>query len=150
MKTSSKFTKQIVAAALSGALLLPAVSIAEAGPRDGWRHHHGGWGHHHPHKPHRYHGRRKKKDNTGSAVAAGIIGLAAGAIILGTMNQRSYAAPGHAYYPPARTPRHTHRHAPGYQPWSPAWYDYCRSKFRSFNPQTGTYTTYRGVQKFCQ
>lgn len=36
------------------------------------------------------------------------------------------------------------------EPWSPEWYAYCESKYRSFNRDTGTYTTYSGQNKFCQ
>lgn len=31
-----------------------------------------------------------------------------------------------------------------------AWLDYCSSKYRSFDPVTGTYTTYSGEQTPCQ
>jgi hypothetical protein len=147
-------TKRIIAIALSGAMLLPAISMAEAGPRHGWRDHGGGWGHHRPDRPHRGHGHKKHNNDLGAAVAAGVIGLAAGAILLGATRQPSYAAPAPAYYPPepayyppapARGPVYG-----GYQPWSPAWYRYCDDKYRTFNPSTGTYTTYQGEQKFCQ
>lgn len=142
MSTNSR---RLIAFALSAALLIPAVNSAEAGPRNGW--HDGGGHHHHNHRKHRRH---KKNNNVGAAVAAGIIGLAAGAIIIGSTTRPSYAAPApRHYYPPAPYPGHVHRPV-GYQPWSPAWYDYCRSKYRSFNPATGTYTTYRGTQRFCQ
>ncbi|MEP0233795.1 BA14K family protein [Roseibium sp.] len=140
-------TKRILAVALSGAMLLPAISMAEAGPRKGWHKHHGGHGHH---RPHRGHAPKKHNNNAGAAVAAGIIGLAAGAIILGATSQRSYAAPAQTYYPPAPAPGRVHGAGYGLQPWSPAWYRYCSNKFRSFQPSTGTYTTYRGEQKFCQ
>lgn len=33
---------------------------------------------------------------------------------------------------------------------TPAWYDYCRRKFKSFDPRTGTYMTYRGVRRACR
>ena len=147
-------TKRVIALALSGALLMPAVSAAEAGPRHGWNDHRGGWNHHRNdrrherrHDRHRDHGKRHK-NNAGAAVAAGIIGLAAGAILLGAVNQPRRAAPASDYYPPAPYPGRVSGY--GYQPWSPAWYDYCASKYRSFNPSTGTYTTYRGEQRFCQ
>lgn len=138
-------TKRIIAIALSGAMLLPAISMAEAGPRDGWRDHRGGGDHHRPNRG--GHGHKKHNNDLGAAVAAGVIGLAAGAILLGATSQRSYAAPAPAYYPPApaRGPVYG-----GYQPWSPAWYQYCSGKYRTFDPSTGTYTTYRGAQKFCQ
>lgn len=144
--------KRFMAAALSGALLLPAITTAEAGHRNGWR---GQQHHHQHHRPH--HKRKKNNDNVGAAVAAGIIGLAAGAILLGATSRPSYAGPppGPAYpprgpaYPPAPYPGHVSGPI-GYQPWSPAWYQYCSSKYRSFNPATGTFTTYRGEQRFCQ
>lgn len=130
-------TKKIIATALTGAFLLPAVSAAQAGPRYDWDNHH-------KRPPYHDNGRHyhKKKGgfDAGTAAAAGIIGLAAGAIIAGAANQNSYSAP----VPAPGTV------SPGYQPWSPAWYQYCSSKYRSFNPNTGTYTTYSGVQKFCQ
>ncbi len=139
--------KRLIAIALTGALLVPTVvSSAEAGPRNGWR---DGRGHHQSHRGQRHH-RKHKNDNVGAAVAAGVIGLAAGAILLGATRQRSHAAPPPAtYYPPAPARGRVHS-AVGYQPWSPAWYQYCSSKYRSFNPSTGTFTTYQGVQKFCQ
>ncbi|WP_305986141.1 BA14K family protein [Roseibium sp. MMSF_3544] len=138
-------SKRLLAAALSGALIVPTIATAEAGPKRGWKgkqHHH----HHHYHNQKRH----KKNDNLGAAVAAGVIGLAAGAILLGATSQPTYAAPPPPnYYPPAPYPGRVHG-AVGYQPWSPAWYQYCSNKFRSFNPSTGTYTTYRGEQRFCQ
>lgn len=38
----------------------------------------------------------------------------------------------------------------GLQPWSPAWYQACSAKYRSFNPNTGTWTDKYGQQHFCQ
>ncbi|WFE91616.1 BA14K family protein [Roseibium porphyridii] len=144
----NKMSKRLIATALTGVLLVPTVVTAEAGSRHGWRDH--GGGHHHHHRKHRKHKRHKNNDNLGAAVAAGVIGLAAGAILLGATSQPSYAAPPQRnYYPPAPYPGHVHGNV-GYQPWSPAWYQYCSSKYRSFNPSTGTYMTYRGVQRFCQ
>lgn len=137
----STTTKRILAVALTGALLVPAISSAEAGPRHGWRDRHHGPAVQHHHRKHR-------KNDVGAAVAAGIIGLAAGAILLGATNQPSYGAPAPDYYPPA--PARGNVYNPGYQPWSPAWYDYCQSKYRSFNPRSGTYTTYYGEQRFCE
>jgi len=142
-------SKPILAAILSATLVLPTLSVAEAGPRhgDGWRggHGHGHWGHHR--RP------KHRKNNNGAALAAGIIGLAAGAVIIGALSQPSRAAPPAHYYPPARAP-HPVYPAPvqnvRYEPWTPAWYDYCSAKYRSFRPATGTYTTYGGHQRFCR
>ena len=36
------------------------------------------------------------------------------------------------------------------RPWTPAWYDYCMRKYRSFNPETGYYRTYSGHYRFCR
>ena len=36
------------------------------------------------------------------------------------------------------------------RPWTPEWYDYCMSKYRSFNPETGYYRTYSGRLRFCR
>lgn len=150
MKTMSK---RLVAAALTGTLLLPTFASAEAGSRHGWRDQRGG--HHQSYRHHNQnHKRNKNNDNLGAAVAAGVIGLAAGAILLGATRQPSYAGPPPVnHYPsapyPAPYPGQVHT-AIGYQPWSPAWYQYCSSKYRSFNPSTGTYTTYQGEQRFCQ
>ncbi len=78
----------------------------------------------------------------GAFAAGAVIGLATGAIVA-SQAQRRYAPPPPAYYP-----------APVYyahpEPWSPAWYRYCSSKYRSFNPNTGYFTTYSGYQKFCR
>ncbi|WP_068315051.1 BA14K family protein [Polycladidibacter hongkongensis] len=41
-------------------------------------------------------------------------------------------------------------HAQSPVPWTREWFRYCSMKYRSFNPQTGTFTTYSGVQKLCK
>ncbi|MDP4823926.1 MAG: BA14K family protein, partial [Aestuariivirgaceae bacterium] len=33
---------------------------------------------------------------------------------------------------------------------TPAWYDYCRAKYRSFNSRTGLYLSYSGQYLPCQ
>lgn len=139
MKT---FARRLITAALTGALLLPALAQAEAGPRKGWNNQSV---HHHYYQPAP---KKRKNNNAGAAVAAGVIGLAAGAILLGAASRQAQAAPP-PVYPVAPVPGPVSPQA-GYQPWSPAWYQYCSAKFRSFNPATGTYTTYSGVQRFCQ
>ena len=35
-------------------------------------------------------------------------------------------------------------------PWSPGWYRYCSSKYRSFNPHTGYFVGYDGRHHFCR
>lgn len=140
---SKSLLGKIIAVAMTGAVLLPMTSAVQADHRHGWRDH----GHRHYEAP------RRKGIDPGAAVAAGIIGLAAGALIVGSSN-RGYAAPAPApgYVRPGYAPVYGEPvyEAPGFQPWSPAWYRYCTSKYRSFNPNTGTYTTYNGEQRFCQ
>ncbi len=60
-------------------------------------------------------------------------------------DRRIYRAP--RYYRPAPPPV-VNRGV--LQPFTPAWYAYCAAKYRSFNPRTGTYTTYSGRQRFCR
>ncbi|HWM48713.1 MAG TPA: BA14K family protein [Xanthobacteraceae bacterium] len=81
------------------------------------------WGHHH----HRhYHG--------GSA-AAGIAGFAAGALIGGALASQPRYAPG--YYPPA------------YRAAADDEIAYCQSRFRSYDPASGTYLGYDGRRHPC-
>ncbi|MEM7461086.1 MAG: BA14K family protein [Pseudomonadota bacterium] len=37
----------------------------------------------------------------------------------------------------------------GTEPGSPAWFEYCRARFRSFDEQTGTYLGYDGKRHLC-
>ncbi|PVB61747.1 BA14K family protein [Labrenzia sp. 011] len=151
-------SKRIIAAALTGVLLLPTIATAEAGSKNGWNDNRGGNKHHGSQPSHQgkknqnnNHGGKKhgNNDNLGAAVAAGVIGLAAGAVLLGATRQPAASPPPVNYYPQAPYPGRV-QGAAGYQPWSPAWYQHCSSKYRSFNPSTGTYTTYGGEQRFCQ
>lgn len=117
-----------LAAALSvGALALP--DTAEAGRR-----HHG-------------HG--------GNAAAAAIIGLGVGAIIGGAIaSDRYYYAPPppRVYYAPPPPPQPPYYGPVAYAPppWTPDWYAYCDSKYRSFDPRSGTFMGYDGLRHFCQ
>ncbi len=36
------------------------------------------------------------------------------------------------------------------EPWTPQWYSYCSTKYRSFDPGTGTYVTYSGETMLCR
>lgn len=76
--------------------------------------------------------------NDGAAVAAGVIGgLALGAVIAGAAS----APPPVAYAPPA---------AYGPPPGAGDWYAYCASKYRSFDPASGTFLGYDGIRRPCQ
>jgi len=83
---------------------------------------------------------KHKHHHYGSAAAAGVIGLATGAIIAGAMSQPRtvtvYEEP--VYY--GGRPR----------PWTPSWYAYCSERYRSFDPRTGTFRGYDGRNHFCR
>ena len=36
------------------------------------------------------------------------------------------------------------------EPWTRDWYRYCDNKYRSFNPNTGTYRGFDGRDHFCR
>ncbi|MDN3718602.1 BA14K family protein [Roseibium salinum] len=38
----------------------------------------------------------------------------------------------------------------GLAPFTPQWVAYCSRKFKSFNPNTGTYLAYSGKYRFCR
>jgi hypothetical protein len=83
----------------------------------------------------------KKWHHQNGWAAAG--GFVAGAVIGSALSQPRYVAPAPQYAP---APAYYGRPAP----WSPAWYRYCSSKYRSFNPDTGYFRTYSGNYKFCR
>lgn len=101
-----------------------------------------GWNRHHNHN--------------GAAVAAGIFGLAAGAIIGSALTAPRYYAPQPYYAPRTYYAPRPYRAAPqpAYYgppaPWTPGWYSYCHSKYRSFNSRTGYFLGYDGRYHFCK
>jgi hypothetical protein len=97
---------------------------------------------------HRYH------DNNSDAWAAGAVGLAAGALLGSALAQPAepiYRDYDDGYYRrPVRVYREVApRYYGGAQPWSPSWYRYCADRYRSFNPETGTFRGYDGRDYFC-
>ena len=130
------FRTTIFSAAVAATTLAMSFS-ADAGDR--WRHH---------------------RHNNGDAIAAGVLGLAVGALAAGALTQpryyeRRYYEPDYTYVEPRYTYRRYVRPAPVYverygaEPWSPAWYRYCESRYRSFNPRSGTFIGYDGLEHFC-
>lgn len=133
------------------------VDVAEAGHKKHWKKHHK------VHKAHRKHHRRDRH-NGGDALAAGVIGFALGAIIADQASrnrqpevvyQPTYVAPEPVYVAPqpAYEPRvvtyDDYRYSATYEPWTPEWRAWCSDRYRSFNPSTGTFRGYDGLDHFC-
>ncbi len=106
---------------------------------------------------------RRHHRHNDDALAAGIIGLAAGALIVGALNQPRPApvyrprpvyrqVPVYDNYPdapPAPREPHVIRYNDQVEPWTRDWYRYCSNRYRSFNAETGTYRGYDGRSHFC-
>lgn len=150
----NRFAKTaILAIASVAAVAAPLASAsADSWGRPGWDR--GGWDRGGWDRPYERHHRHRN----GDAVAAGVIGLAAGALIGGALSQPrqpDYVQPAPVYAPPPPPPAYypaaprqvTYR--AGYEPWSRGWYQYCSDRYRSFNPNTGTYRGYDGQDHFC-
>jgi hypothetical protein len=93
---------------------------------------------------HRRYGRHHNR-NRGRNVG---IALGAAGLVLGLSALASRPSYGDPYYD-----RPAYGYGPvGYRaaPWSPAWYDYCSSRYRSFNPRTGYFKGYDGQFHFCR
>lgn len=113
----------------------------------------------------------KKDRNSDVAIALGIAGIAAGALIAGSIASDNMAAPRDPRFvaprnpQPTPLPRYGNRDAfppaptsynapvaPAgnpYEPWSAAWLEACRERYRSFNARTGTFRGYDGRDHFC-
>jgi hypothetical protein len=129
----------LVAAALVGITTLTLAVPAEAGR--GYRH---GHGHGHWRGGPRYVQKNYYGRGGGDTLAAGLLGFGVGAIVGSALTPREvYVAPP----PPAPAPTYV---GYGPAPWTPDWYTYCYSRYRSFNPRTGTFTGYDGYQHFCR
>ncbi len=88
--------------------------------------------------PVRWRGRGWHGHGNGGAVAAGVIGgLLLGGIIASQAGQGYYGPPPGYYGPP-----------PGYGPGD--WMAYCSSRYRSFDPASGTYLGYDGYRHPCR
>ena len=113
-----------IAAALALTIGASLIGTAEAGHR--YRH----YGYHH-------------HNNGAGIAAAGIFGLAAGALLGSALSQPryyGYSQPAPAYVAPSYG---------GAEPWTPEWYSYCSQRYRSFDPETGYFLGYDGNYHFC-
>lgn len=83
----------------------------------------------------------RDRDRDRNDLAAGLGGLAAGAIIGGLIGNSGAISAG---------PRSTVPPAGGYAPGSRGYIAYCSEKYRSFRPETGTFTGYDGNTYYCR
>lgn len=107
---------------------------------------------------------RPRHRGHGGAVAAAIAGIAIGAIIAETTSRRNSRYyddryyDDRRYYAPPPPPRHYRAPPPprrdysygGPKPWTPAWYSYCTTRYRSFDPRSGTFQPYHGPRRMCR
>ncbi|MBB5073214.1 hypothetical protein HNQ69_000318 [Bartonella callosciuri] len=112
--------------------------------------------HRHIHEHHVNH------NNSGDTLAAGIIGLAAGAVLGNVLKQPEQPQTIYWAVPQNRVvyqqvPQNqviyevpsTTTSQPLQQAWTRNWLQYCKKKYRSFNPKTGTFQGYDGLAHFC-
>ena len=139
------FKTAILSAAVAATVLAPMAG-AEAGD----------FRRHHRDRPHH-------ASNDADLLAAGIFGVAIGAIVIGSINDREPAVvqprprPHWDEFP--RAPRDPEAISPkviaydGYdaaaEPWSDEWFQYCEDRYRTFDPRTGTYVAKGGKRRFC-
>ena len=112
-------------------------------------------------KSKRKHGHRKyvrRHHNNSDIAGAAILGIIGGALIgsaiANSNRQPRYVAPRPVYrnnqFPPApQGYRKVVTHSGSLEPWTRGWYQYCDAKYRSFNPEKGTYRGYDGRDHFC-
>jgi hypothetical protein len=131
----------VLSAAVAATTLTATAGVVEARDRRGWND--GGY-------------REHRRDRNRDALIGGALGLATGVIIGGALasqpryEERRYVEP--EYYPEPE-PRVIYRrqpvYTPSYEPWTQSWYDYCSQRYRSFNPNSGTFVGYDGREHFC-
>ncbi|MVA96980.1 BA14K family protein [Nitratireductor sp. CAU 1489] len=148
----NRFFKSLLLATAVAATTLVPVLEASAGQR---------WREHRPRHPEINHRQNAKDD----LLAAGILGLVVGGLIVGAVNSADrapayiddYPDAGFDDFPPPPQPRQYRRRVVdadpyaggGYQPWTREWMRYCQQRYRSFNVSTGTYRGYDGKDHFC-
>jgi len=129
----------VLSAAVAAATLVP-VMHASAGER---------WREQRPRHPQHHH----RHDATGDLVAAGVLGLAIGIIAATAVDGAADDGYGDDTvaddYPPAFHGGASVAYGGGFEPWTRDWYRYCSARYRSFDPQTGTFRGYDGYDHFC-
>lgn len=94
-----------------------------------------------------------RRGGGGAGVAAGLIGgLAAGALIGGAIASQAAPAPGPGYYPGAPAAAYGGGPVPVGNVYGrdPNWVSYCASRYRSFDPVSGTYLGRDGFRYPCE
>ncbi|MCY0096146.1 BA14K family protein [Hoeflea ulvae] len=149
---SKKLSITLLAAATVFAPLTSTVAHAESGAwqqenrgNNAYRHDEYRRDHYRQRRHNKRVDRRDHGRNNSDAIALGIIGLGAAAIIGGAI-ANSQNNPRVIYQEPA-APRAVS--GGRYEPWSRSWYRFCEDKYRSFNPTTGTFRGYDGRDHFC-
>src|SRR5262245_16960067 len=129
----TRILRSAILSAAVAATTLTAIPAANAGDR--WNHY------------------NYYRHSSGDVVAAGVLGLAAGAIIAGIASQPRYSEPAYVdSYRYQRVRPGGYYYANGdydgpyargsLQPWSREWYRYCRNRYRTFDPGSGTFIGY--------
>lgn len=144
----NRLSKTAILTAAVTATTLAALPSAHAGDHN-WRHHNRHY---------------QSRDSGNDLAVAGILGLPAGALVVGLASQQPAYEPEPVYRDPAYAPRpRPHRDYPiayeqpqvvyadryaSFEPWTPEWYEYCADRYHSFNERTGTFTGYDGLKHF--
>ncbi|WP_455480411.1 BA14K family protein [Bartonella sp. B12(2025)] len=114
-------------------------------------------------KTHRHiHQHHVNRNGSGDALAAGIIGLAAGTILGNALKQPEQPQIVYQAIPQRQVVyqevpqsqviyevQSTTTYKPIQQTSTTDWLQYCRKKYRSFNPNTGTFRGNDGLEHFC-
>lgn len=140
----------VLPAAVPSNVPLVGVTAAKAEPygyrRHGGFHRNGYYGGRRGYYGHDRYYRRHHHNNYGGAAIAGIVGLGLGAAIASSAQpryvERRYIDGPDYYAGGYRSAR--------FEPWSRGWYNYCSSRYRSFDPRSGTFQPYNGPRQFCQ
>lgn len=85
------------------------------------------------------------------AIIAGALGFGVGTLFGNATARPRYYAPAPVYVAPPR--RVYVEPAPVYyelEPWTPDWYAYCGSRYRSFDARSGTYIGHDGYPRMCR
>ena len=105
-------------------------------------------------------GKAEARNGRNAAFIAGLVIGATGAAAIYHHNKTRKATTLKHYHKGYATGCHTHNgvyhcHRKTYYQKRPvkrtrAWYSYCASKYRSFNPNTGLYITFKGYKRQCR